>query len=64
LQNVNVDNYETKLQKEVVGTAEAHKELLRKQEEEKANAKTKTLEEVEEDDEDAEKEEPMPKSVV
>lgn len=64
LSNVDADKHETKLQKEIHTGAQAHKDLIKQQEEESKNAKAKTMEEIEEEDDDREQEEPMPKSVV
>lgn len=66
LKNIDVDQHETKLQKDITSQVDKEKELKAKIEREAREAKTKNnLDEIdEEDEEDAEKEEPMPKSVV
>ena len=65
LSNVDVNQHETKLQKDITASADSHRDLKKQTEYETANAKTKTMEEIEEEeDEDRVIEEPMPKSVV
>ena len=64
LGNADADKHETKLQKEIHTGVDAHKDLIKQQENEKTNAQTKSFEEIEQEDDDREVEEPMPKSVV